>query len=534
MQAGPPHGAEVASNDQEKETFSAYDIGIEHAVLASILRDSSIMAEVAAELEPRDFFLPINAKIFEIMLVLDELEKPISVLSVRALVKNDPLYAEATKVQQDAAKTFEGASMDYVEAIAYEAASARQDVAQYCRMIVDYRIHRDALEATWAAYHKLEAGELVDTALDVVRQVGDDLVQRAQSFKGPSSIGHAVEELARDAEANANGTRSSGCTTGSLKLDKLIGGYHDENLIIIAGRPGMGKSILGTTALTAAVRILDAQGNRVYDPTSFSLEMSARENAARMIAEMDYDDARRQRRQPLTFRDIIQGRLNGDQWERFILLGQELSQLGIDVFDEGKMTMGKIASLARARAARSKRKPLIVIDHLQIVGAGDRYKGNRVEELTQITGEAKALAKRLRCPVIALSQLNRSVESREDKRPNLGDLRESGSIEQDADVVLMVYRPAYYLRKDLKHARAVKNSKRILELEDMMESQSNTFEVDAAKNRNGPVGDVKLWIDVASSAVRDYAPGEEPDPQPQMHFGDPLDALADLDKRTGP
>lgn len=487
--------------------FLPYDIDIEQALLAAILRDQSALAEAAAELEPSDFYDPLHARIFDKMLVLDELERPISPLTLQSIMKNDPGIVELQKLADK-----EGTD-GYLETLKLAARSKRSEVPEYCRIISSLRLRRDAGGALVDAEAHLHRGDSLDTALAPILRVSDDLIHREQARKGGVGLGDAFEELARDAEAAASGAKLIGCPTGTKKTDALLGGYYDENLIIIAGRPGMGKSILGTSALLAASRVLDANGERVYDPTGFSLEMSARENAARMIADLDLDDALARGLRPLHFSNILKGKLDNDQWERFILLGQTLRDFGIDIYDEGKMTMRKIAGLARAKAARSKRKPLIVIDHIQIVGAGERYQGKRLDELTQITGDAKGLAKRLKCPVIALSQLSRGVESREDKRPNLGDLRESGSIEQDADVVLMAYRPAYYLRAKLKHARATGNSKAVLDLETQLEADANVLELAAEKNRNGAVGEARLWINVAASAVRDEEPETRPDIQ---------------------
>lgn len=526
----------MTADDQTNGQFRPYDIEVEQAVLAAILRDRNSVAEVAAELVPGDFFDSLHARIYEKMLVLDELERPISVITLRAILKHDKDFQEMSRRQEDAATSFDEA-VDYLEALDRFAPSTRRDLPDYVRIIIEFRIHRDALQATFDATAMMERGDPVETSLAPIQRVSDELIQLHQTRKGPSGLGDAYERLAREAELAAQGKLPGGCPTGTKGLDKQLGGYYGENFIIIAGRPGMGKSILGTTAIKAAALALDPAERRIYEPVAFSLEMSGRENAARLIADLDYDESIRLGRKPMQYADILRGRLDGEEWERFVLLGQELRDWGVDIYDEAKQTMGKIAALARASASRTDRRLLVVIDHLQIIAASDRYRGNRVEELTQTTGECKALAKRLNCPVIALSQLNRSVESREDKRPNLGDLRESGSIEQDADVVMFAYRPAYYLRSKIKHARAT-GAKNAADLELEMERDANLLEVDCAKNRNGSTGDVRLWIDVASSAVRDEKPEEGPRrPPPQRDlYSEPLDsaaALDDLAKRTG-
>ncbi len=323
--------------------------------------------------------------------------------------------------------------------------------------------------------------------------------------------------------------------TGWTPFDKQLGGFQPESFTVVAGRPGMGKSIMGTNLLRIAGLQLDDQGERVYDPTSYSLEMSQAENVARIIAEIDFRRCTEEgRTDPIHYANVRKNRLTEAQFTRYVLIGQELGKLGIQVFDKAKMTMQRIRALARARAQLSRRRPFIVIDHLQIIEGASYHRGNRLEALTEITGLCKALAKQLACPVIGLSQLSRGVEGREDKRPVLADLRESGSIEQDADAVVFMYRPEYYLRQKLRHAFATK-AKNSAEIMAEADKAKGVLDLDVAKNRHGAVGDVTLFIDVASGVIMESAPGSDDGGQSALAFGaELLDGLADLSKRTGP
>jgi replicative DNA helicase len=283
-----------------------------------------------------------------------------------------------------------------------------------------------------------------------------------------------------------------------------LGGMYPGDFILIGGRPGMGKSILGDNLALAIAR------SGQYRPILFSAEMSDIENVARMISEMDYEKALADGRKPLTYTKILRGRLEDAQWSEFVRLGQDLAELDMMIVDEPKITISKIAAFCRAAAAASGRKIVPIIDHLQIVSPEQRIPGKRVDELREISGDLKALAKQLEAPVIALSQLNRGLEAREDKRPGLSDLRESGTLEQDADVIIFLYREAYYLRAQIKHARAKNDSEGANRLERQLLEVENKLEADIAKNRNGPTTSIELFIDVASSIILDEAPQSFP------------------------
>lgn len=517
-------------NPDDAREFAPFDVQVEAAVLGSLMRYPEFIPVALAELTPADFYDPFHTRIFERIVLFDDDDRPATPLTLGSSLKNDPAGLEIAGSAQDEVSPAQ-AVRRYLAQMTLAAPSSSPPMAEYCRILVDHRERREARQAIEDAEAELYRGDMVPAALGRVVEVADRITLRAQLKRSSASfleVGHA---LAKDVERASQSGKLAGCPSGSARLDHQVGGFMAGDLVVLAGRPGMGKSVLGLQFARHAGSITDGL-NREYDPTIFSLEMSSKENAARVIAELDYDDAIRDGRKPLQYSQIIKGRLKDDQWERYVALTNMLGDFGIEVHDESRMSMQKIASIARARAQLSTRKPWVLIDHLQIVGSPARSQGNRVQDLTEITGQAKALAKRIGAPVIALSQLNRGVEAREDKRPNLGDLRESGSIEQDADVVLMLYRPEYYLRRTVKHAQATK-AKNVGELEAELERKANVLEIEVAKNRSGGTGDVEIFIDVASSAVRDKRP-EYGEVAPRLALGtEPLDGLADLDKQTG-
>lgn len=508
--------------------FQPFDIDVEQSLLATILADPAAFPVVAAELVPDDFYDPLHGRIFEKMLVLDELERPIGPLTLYAIMKNDPgiieLLADAGEREMD--------PRDYFRALVEGAQRVELKVLpELCRIVTGHKSRRDSYDALADAQTRLDRGDRVETSLTGIVGIFDNVALRELERGGSADLGDAFDRLNR--ELAASPTKDRGLMTGWAAFDKVLGGFQPDSFVVLAGRPGMGKSILATNLLNIAARQLDANGERIYDPTSFSLEMSQAENVARVIAEIDF----RRRKEvggtdPIHYANVRKNRLTEAQFERYILIGNELRELGIQVFDQAKMTMQRIRALARARAQLSKKRPFIVIDHLQIVEGASYHKGNRFESLTETTGLCKALAKQLACPVIGLSQLSRGVESREDKRPLLSDLRESGSIEQDADAVIFMYRPEYYLRQKLRHALAVK-AKNAAEIMADADKSKGVLDLDIAKNRHGPVGDVTLFIDVASGVIMEQDKDTET-AQGSLGFGaEPLEGLDDLAKRTG-
>jgi replicative DNA helicase len=289
----------------------------------------------------------------------------------------------------------------------------------------------------------------------------------------------------------------SGLTTGLRDVDAKTGGLHPSDLLILAGRPGMGKTALATKIAFGAAQSLLAEA-RATDPNAmakqqvaiFSLEMSCEQLATRLLSE----EAR------ISGDRIRRGDIGQKDFDKFVEVSREISALPLQIDDTPAITMSALRTRCR-RLKRTKGLALVVVDYLQLMrpAAGTRPE-NRVLEISQITQGLKALAKELAVPVIALSQLSRQVESREDKRPQLSDLRESGSIEQDADCVMFVYRDEYYLQqKEPKEIAFEGNSEKFhAALEDWkqgMEKAHNRADLIIAKQRHGPTGTIPLLFE---------------------------------------
>ena len=284
----------------------------------------------------------------------------------------------------------------------------------------------------------------------------------------------------------------SGVTTGLVEMDKLLGGLHDSDLLILAGRPAMGKSALALTiAYNAAVKFEEDNkkpGAEKKSVAFFSLEMSAEQLAGRILSA----------KAEVSGHLMRTGKLTDQQFDELAAGVALLSRVPLYLDETPGITVTAIKNRAR-RMKRDKEKGLglIVIDYLQLINSSGRSE-NRVQELSEMTRQLKIMAKELNVPVLVLSQLSRLVEQRDNKRPQLSDLRESGSIEQDADIVMFVFREIYYLQNDVpvKHLNETpeKFALRMKEWEDKKILLANQAEAIIAKQRHGPVGTVKLYF----------------------------------------
>ena len=300
----------------------------------------------------------------------------------------------------------------------------------------------------------------------------------------------AVGSIDRLTTAIQNPGRLRGITTGFRELDERTGGFQRGEFVVLAGRPGMGKSAL---AITIA-RLMAQSGHHVL---LNSLEMDGYSVADRAMTDIAW-----QERDPIEYSRLRSGKVTRAQQQRLMDAAQAFADLPIKIDPQGGLNISQIAARARKHKQNLERQgktlDALIIDHMHIVAPSNRYAGQPVREVTETSGALKALAKELNVAVIALAQLNRSVEGRDNKRPTLSDLRESGAIEQDADLIAFVFREAYYLA-NMTCNDAVLEGRRI---DRLMEVQS-VVEVNIAKQRNGPVGAVELFCDIGCNVFRD-------------------------------
>jgi replicative DNA helicase len=438
------------------------NIEAEAALLGALMIDNRLVEDVQMRLQPHHFFEPLHGRIYESILRLTDRNMIANPVTLRPLFEADEGIKEVGGPAYLAQLTGSGAAV----------IGARDFAAQ----IYDLALLRALIGV---------GRDLVESALDTSEEVAPIAqIERAETelykvaeeggAEGKAkSFGEATKLAIEMAERALNsGGHLSGITTGLDSLNSKIGGLHPSDLIIIAGRPGMGKSSLATNIAFAAAQRFQRDAEDGIEPGKgagaavalFSLEMSADQLATRVLAEQS----------GISSENLRMGKISKQEFRQLARAAGELQSLPLYIDDTPGLT---IAAL-RARARRLKRQKgigMVIIDYLQLLqGTGRNGNENRVQEISEISRGLKQLAKELDLPVVGLSQLSRAVESREDKRPQLSDLRESGALEQDADVVILIFREEMY-----------KQSSEPAESDGLAE-------LILAKQRNGPTGVVKL------------------------------------------
>ena len=463
--------------EQEAYRHVPYDIEVEQALLGAILMDNQALERATAILKPDQFYDPLHARIFETLSQMIERGGVVATpLTLHAAMKADPGVMEM-------------GGQAYFEALR-AAAPAIPNIRDLANIIADLAMRRSLIRIGEDIVHTAYEAPTEKTSRQQIEEAEKALYAVAEQGKygeGALDFHEALRRTVEAAEkAHARGGNISGVTSGFIEIDNLLGGLQPSDLLIIAGRPGMGKTALGTNmAFHAAKAYLDDLANNAEFPRGapvlfFSLEMAAQQLAARILSEQT----------ELEVWKIRNGRFTDSEWEKFVLAMQDLSTLPLHIDDTGGISIAQIAARAR-RMKREKNIGLIIIDYLQLVDPSRRHD-NRVQEITEVTKGLKALAKELNIPVIALSQLSRGVDARDDKRPVLSDLRESGSIEQDADVVMFVYREEYYLKSRKPDESDVAE---FTKWSEKMERATNLAEVLVEKHRHGATRAIQLTFE---------------------------------------
>ncbi|NUR45918.1 MAG: replicative DNA helicase [Sphingomonas sp.] len=470
----------IAESASEAPPALPQNVEAEAALLGALMIDNRLVEDVQLKLKPLHFFEPLHGRIYEAILKLTDTNRIANPVTLKPLFEADEGMKEVGGPAYLAQLTGSGAAVigarDFAEQI-YDLALLRALVG------VGRELVEGALD-TSEDVAPLAQIERAETELYKVAEEGG-AEGKAKSF------GEATKEALQLAEKALNsGGHLSGFTTGLDSLNTKIGGLHKSDLVIVAGRPGMGKSSLATNiGFAAAKRLLQDQEDGIEPAKSagaavalFSLEMSADQLATRILAEQS----------GISSENLRMGRISQSEVRSLARAAAELQSLPLYIDDTPGLT---IAAL-RARARRLKRQKgigMVIVDYLQLLqGTGKGSAGdNRVQEISEISRGLKQLAKELDLPVMALSQLSRAVEQREDKRPQLSDLRESGSIEQDADIVLFIYREDYYLAA----RQPADDHPEIDKWREEMARVYGLAEVIVAKQRHGSTGKVRLKFD---------------------------------------
>lgn len=449
-----------------------YNLEAEQSLLGILLLDNSMMETVSDFLRPFHFADGIHGKIFE----------GISRLVERGQIA-DPITLKDYFDREKALEPVGGAK--YLVDLASSVLSFAS-AGDYGKLIHDLYLRRELLKISQDIATNARVYDFDESALNQIEAAEKqlfDLATKGQNSGGFINFGAAVSQALHTTEqAFKRDSHIVGVTSGLIDLDKYLGGLHPSDLLILAGRPAMGKTSLATNiAFNAANAFLNNNSNGA--PVAFfSLEMSAEQLATRIMAAEAGVSSDKMRR----------GEIRTEDFPKFVDVTRRLNQLPLFIDDTPAISINAVRNRAR-RLQRQHGLGLIVIDYLQLLEAGGSKKGgdNRVQEISEISRGLKAIAKELNVPVIALSQLSRAVEQRDDKRPQLADLRESGSIEQDADVVMFVFREEYYLQRK----QPPEGTEKYREWQEQMAKVYQKAEIIIAKQRHGPVGTVRLYFD---------------------------------------
>ena len=463
--------------DISKDEHVPKNIEAEQTILGSILANNEIFDEITDQLDESYFFDPIHQKIYKI----------IANLISKGLLANPVTIKNFFNSKEE---LIEIGGIDYLVKLT-KVSTTKNQIKYYSQLLSDLYIRRQLINISEETLEESKNKDLEISGTNILENTERklfEIAERGEFQRSFVTFKDALKEtidMATAAYKNDQGI--VGVPSGLTDLDDRLGGLHKQDLLIIAGRPSMGKTALATNiAFNASLNI--KKNNLKTSVAFFSLEMSSEQLSTRILSEQSR----------IKSNDIRRGKINQDDFERFIEASKNLEMLPLHIDDTPSITISALSNRAR-RLKRKEGLDLIVIDYIQLMKSSGYRNESRVLEIAEITQGLKALAKELDVPVLALSQLSRQVEQREDKKPQLSDLRESGSIEQDADVVMFVFREQYYLEKQEPKPGTAEH----VEWQEKMSQIHNEAEILIGKQRHGPTGVIKLEFESAYTKFKD-------------------------------
>ena len=456
------------------------NVGAEQSLLGAILSNNLALEKVEDFLEPKHFSSKINSIIFDTLKRLITNNQIADLTTIKVFLENNEDFIT-------------NGGMRYLLEIAENSVSII-NAKQYGELIYDLYLRRELIDVGTDLVNKSYSDFQEENSNSIIEKVELDLfnlTNDGEKQKGPKIFTDVLSDTLEYAEkAFKKSSDVAVLKTALTDLDKKIGGLHKSDLIIIAGRPSMGKTAFATN-IASNICMDKLNLKKKNNVLFFSLEMSSEQLATRLLSEMS----------KIPSEKIRTGNISKMDFENLLKNSEKIKNLSLFIDDSPALTLSAI----RSRSRRLKRKDgldLIIIDYLQLINSESRnLNDNRVKEISEITRGLKAIAKEFNIPVIALSQLSRKVEDREEKRPQLADLRESGSIEQDADLVVFLYREEYYLAR----TEPPEGTEKHIAWTDKMEKIHNIAEVIVAKNRHGPISRVKLHFNASNTKFSDLA-----------------------------
>ena len=473
---------EIKSLQNTTKNKQPSNLEAEQALLGSILVNNDIIDEVSTIISPNIFYDPAHVKIYEVIESLNNKGMIANPITLKNFFEKDNMLIEV-------------GGTEYLVKLTRFSGSAKQAV-DYAKVIHEMYLRRElVLISDKLSSDTLNANSQEQNAENIIEITEKSLFDLAERGSFSQSFLKFNEALDQTIEMATLAMKSDqgivGVPTGLTDLDEKLGGLHKSDLVILAGRPGMGKTALATNiAYHAAQNLLSRQEKSSI--AFFSLEMSSEQLSTRILSEQ----AR------IKSDDIRRGKVTESEINRYIETSRNIYNLPLYIDETPAITISTLSNRAR-RIKRLFGLNLIVVDYIQLMRApnSNNRGDNRVQEVSEITQGLKALAKELKVPVLALSQLSRAVESRDDKKPQLSDLRESGSIEQDADVVMFVYREAYYLENKQPKLGSIEHA----EWQSKMNDVNGLADIILGKQRHGPTCTVKVEFEGIYTKFKDLS-----------------------------
>ena len=469
---------EIQSIQKKIDNKQPSNIEAEQALIGSVLVNNDIIDEISSIISSSTFYDPAHTKIYEVIETLNNKGMIANPITLKNFFEKDNMLDEV-------------GGTEYLVKLTRFSSSTKQAV-DYAKIIHEMFLRRElVLISDKLSTDTLNANDQEQNAEDIIESAEKslfDLAERGSFSQSYIKFNQAIDQTIQMATMAMQSDQGIvGIPTGLTDLDEKLGGLHKSDLIILAGRPSMGKTALATNiAYNASQHILKRQEKSSV--AFFSLEMSSEQLSTRILSEQA----------KIRSDDIRRGKVNEEEINRYIETSRNIYNLPLFIDETPAITIATLSNRAR-RMKRLFGLSLIVVDYIQLMRSSSNKNDGRVQEISEITQGLKALAKELSVPVLALSQLSRAVEQRDDKQPQLADLRESGSIEQDADVVMFVYREAYYLERKQPKLGSIEHA----EWQSKMNDVNGLADIILGKQRHGPTGVVKVEFEGIYTKFRD-------------------------------
>ena len=471
---------EIQSIQKKIDNKQPSNIEAEQALIGSVLVNNDIIDEISSIISSSTFYDPAHTKIYEVIETLNKKGMIANPITLKNFFEKDNMLDEV-------------GGTEYLVKLTRFSSSTKQAV-DYAKIIHEMFLRRElVLISDKLSTDTLNANDQEQNAEDIIESAEKslfDLAERGSFSQSYIKFNQAIDQTIQMATMAMQSDQGIvGIPTGLTDLDEKLGGLHKSDLIILAGRPSMGKTALATNiAYNASQHILKRQEKSSV--AFFSLEMSSEQLSTRILSEQA----------KIRSDDIRRGKVNEEEINRYIETSRNIYNLPLFIDETPAITIATLSNRAR-RMKRLFGLSLIVVDYIQLMRSSSNKNDGRVQEISEITQGLKALAKELSVPVLALSQLSRAVEQRDDKQPQLADLRESGSIEQDADVVMFVYREAYYLERKQPKLGSIEHA----EWQSKMNDVNGLADIILGKQRHGPTGVVKVEFEGIYTKFKDLS-----------------------------